>query len=435
MKKNVVPFLCALILLMSITSCAKKREALETSFQPDFTVAENALTGSMAAVEGGYIVALDTHAFYIDGETLSSTFFCPNPSCGHRRSGEEKYDCLAEAAGRAIGALQYYDGELCFKSGNIEWEKEKLYSKGHPTPYELYGVKLDGTGLHILQDLWTIEGDPWPDEDTGSNYSYPFAILGDDIMFCPRSHMVCVGKLGGKVEDAKVLFSYDAGNPKIDGASAHWALWVDSGCFYYCGVNYPNAVREGRPSFLVYRYDPETENNTLVWRADEMTDTYSLNGFYIKDNVFYYHVAEHELENNETGVWKCDLETGKTVKLAEGNGAEYAEFDSDHIYMMHYDTFLMDVLDREAGDKIATLDFGGAVETGGRTVGSRGGPPWADIEYMGSDDKWLFVACHIRNYYGTGDFTAVLYAIAKDELAENNWREVVAFDSNDYLVR
>lgn len=437
-KKTALTLTLALLLLL--TACGSGRGNPEaTSFQPDFTEAEYS-SDSMVAAADGYYVRLGTHVLYVDKETLANTVFCADPACDHKykqNSRDRRMDsiCLAQWMGNF--GLQYYNGEILFKQWNIEWEVNRLYSVGNPTPDELYGVKTDGTGLHILQDLWTIESDPWPDQDVGSNFDYPFAILGDTVMFSPRSHMICVGKLGGDIEDATVLFSYDTGNPTIsDGMavniSAHWMIWVDGGYFYYCGVNFPDAVRQGFPSFLVYRYDPATEINELVWRADEMTDTYTLNGFYIKDGMFYYHITEHDLEHNETGVWRCDLATGETVKLSGAGGADYAEFDSDYIYLLGYYAKTITVLDRETGQTVAELDLAEAFETDGREMENWDGDLWPNYEWLGADDKWLFVECDMKNYNEPDNSVEVLYAIAKDELAENSWREAAVFDRDDY---
>ena len=410
-----------LALALLLTSCGEAAHG--TSFQPDFTHAEYT-SNAMLAAEGGYYMTFNSHTFYLEGETLESTIFCADPACEHKFGSNGGNICLSRIISHM--GLQCYNGEIIFKELRLDWDSPD------PEPFVLYGVKTDGTGLRIIQDLWNIETDPWPDTQIGSNYEYPFAIIDDTIMFCPRSHMVCVGKLGGKIEDAKVLFSYNSGNPNINAASAHWMIWADGGYFYYCGVNYPDAVVTGRPSFLVYRYDPRTEENTLVWRADEMTDTYTLDGFYIKDGIFNYHIAEHEIEHNESGVWSCDLSTGETVKLSEGTGAQYGEFDTDFIYLLHYDTLTIDVLNRSTGDDVAELDLGAAAEAQGYEVTPWSGGVWPSFEWLGADERWLFISCGIGNYREPGNYADILWAIAKDEFGDNNFRKTIIYDMEDY---
>ncbi|MDE6588798.1 MAG: hypothetical protein K2K53_00335, partial [Oscillospiraceae bacterium] len=212
------------------------------------------------------------------------------------------------------------------------------------------------------------------------------------------------------------LFTYDERDTCINAHIAHWDIWVDGGYFYYCGLNYPDGVKTGRAAQLLYRYDPVTEENTLVWRCDEHSNAYWIDGWYLRNGIFYYYINERQYEDAEPGVYRCDLATGKTTKITGCVAGDEADFDSEYIYLMDYHTNIITVLSLETGEEIAALDFGAGVEASGFALDHYDG--WFPrYGIVGADDKWLFVMCETKENYA-------LYAIEKDHFSDNAWRMV-----------
>lgn len=408
MKRMIAGVLAGLMLLLS--GCGAEKNELTSEFQPDFTVSFYN-NGSMVATENGYFADVRDNLFYIDKETMESIYFCTDPTCGH--TYKDNHDCLSMRVGTAMGAIQYYNGEIYFKGHNDRNEAANLIRV-------LQSVKTDATGLRDIQQLFNQKTDRWPEVYGGNNFEYSFAILGDDIMFCSRSSIVKVGKLGEGVEDAKELFTYNTAGPLINGSEAHWTIWVDGGYFYYCGLNYPNGVMTGRAAELLYRYDPVTEKNTLVWRCDEHSDAYWTDGWYLRDGIFYYYIAKRQYEDVEAGIWKCDLATMETSKISDCAAGNKAEFDSEYIYLMDYYTNVITVLSLKTGEEIAALDFGAAVETDGFTLYKYGGGGFPQYGVVGADDTWLFVECETYE-------NNALYAIKKDCFADNLWKMLAEY--------
>lgn len=417
MKKIFAGILAGLTLLLS--GCGAEKNELTSDFQPDFT-ANFYHYGSMIATEEGYFAKMGTQVYYIDAETMKSTIFCADPTCDHHKideDGSSNRDCLATYVGLAMGAIQYYNGEIYFK--DVDQSNPDL---GNNLIVTLQSVKTDATDLRDIQQLYNQKADRWPEVYGGSNFEYSFAILGDYIMFCPRSSVVKVGKLGEGVEEAKELFTYDTAGPRINGSEAHWTIWVDGGYFYYCGLNYPDGVITGRAAELLYRYDPVTEENTLVWRCDEHSDAYWTDGWYLRDGIFYYYISERQYEDVEAGLYRCDLETLETVKLSDCasfgcNSA--AEFDSGYAYIMEYVSNTITVLSLETGEVTAVLDLNAAVEADGMTILPDYGTSFKSFGILGADEKWLFAQCETNECYA-------LYAIEKDRFADNAWMMIAA---------
>lgn len=417
MKKIICGALAGLMLLLS--GCGSEKNKLPSGFQPDFTVSSY-IYGSMAATEDGYFANMGWHGYYIDGETLEVTIFCADPACNHAINEDNTWnlDCMAQRLSCALGAIQYYDGELYFKRGDYS-NPDRGY-----LILTLQAIRSDASGLRDVQQLYNGKLDRWP-EIASSNFGYSFAILRDYIMFCPRPFVVKVGKLGEPIEDAKELFTYDTASTYFNGSEAHWDIWVDGGYFYYCGLNYSDGVKTGRPTQLLYRYDPVTEENTLVWRCDEHSNAYWADGWYLRDGIFYYYISERQYEDVEAGVYRCNLATMETTKITGCAAGDEADFDSEYIYLMDYDANIITVLSLETGEEIAALDFGAGVEASGFT-------PYdyliieAFPEYgvVGADDKWLFVMCRTQEGY------KALYAIGKDHFADNEWKLIIV-DSHD----
>lgn len=411
MKKIMCGGLAGLMLLLS--GCGADKNELTSEFQPDFTVSSY-LYGSMVAAEDGYFADLGWHAYYIDGETLEATIFCADPTCDHasNEDGSWNQNCMAQMAASSYDALQYYNGEICFKGFDFNNPDEGYHID------TLKAIKTDATGMRDIQQLYNGKLDPWLGYSVSVCPRYSFAILGDYVMFCSRSFVVRAGKLGDALEDTRELFTYDEAQPLINGREAYWNIWVDGGYFYYCGLNYPDGVKTGRAAQLLYRYDPVTEENTLVWRCDEHSNAYWTDGWYLRDGIFYYYISERQYEDVEPGVYRCDLATMKTTKITGCAAGNEADFDSEYIYLMDYDANIITVLSLETGEEIAELDIGAAVEASGFTLNDYNGS-FPHYGVVGADDKWLFVKCETAE-------NDALYAIGKDDFADNTWKLVTA---------
>lgn len=420
MKKIITGILAGLMLLLS--GCGAEKNGLTSGFQPDFTVSYYN-DSSMVATEDGYFVDIFDTVYYIDAETMEAAVFCADPACGHGDGS----GCLALRVGeRALGAIQYYNGEIYFK--DFDYNDYIIDT--------LHSVKTDATDLRDIQQLFNQKTDRWPENSGGSNFKYSFAILGDYIMFCPRSFIVKVGKLGEPVEDAKELFTYDSVETWINGREAHWDIWVDGGYFYYCGLNYPDGSKTGRAAQLLYRYDPVTEENTLAWRCDEHSAAYWTNGWYLRDGIFYYYINERQYEDAEPGLYRCALKTMETVKLSDcAFFNSEAEFDSQYAYIMEHDSSqaidpvpagctynAITVLSLETGEEIARLDLDAGVEASGFTIFKEHTTSFRSYGIVGADETWLFVQCGIQE----GQGGRALYAIEKERFAENAWQLIVA---------
>lgn len=416
MKKITALALAGLMLLLS--GCGAKAGP-ESGFQPDFTVS-NFIYGSMVATEDGYFVELFNRVYYVEAETMDYILFCADPSCDHHKyNGEaDNLDCLARYVGGGLGAIQYYDGELYFTRYDDG-------SSGYMVD-TIMAVKSDTTGLRDVQERFNQKTDRWPANIGGSHFDYAYAILGDAIMFCPRAFMVKVGKLGDSIENAKELFTYDKLEPRFNGTELHWDIWVDGGYFYYCGVNYPDGVIKGQPSQLLYRYDLATEENALIWRSDEQAGAASVDGWYLRDGVFYYYINEQPYGNAESGLYRCDLETMETVKLSNcsgfgGNSA--AEFDSEYAYIMEYDFNAITVLSLTDGRETVRLDLNAAAFSDGVTIKPDYGSFFRAFCVAGADETWLFVI--LKGYDSDDGFHYMLYGIEKEHFAKNEWRLII----------
>lgn len=411
MRKRILALAVALALC---TAGCSGGQRVEGGFQPDFTTGLGARV-EMAAAEDGYFAAIDHEvAFYVEKSTLDYTVFCADPTCQHR-SGS----CLAKRIGGAVYATQVYDGELYFMGGEYNVDI-------------LQAVKTDGTGLRDVRTLFDRSKDRWPDAQPGSHFQYAYAILDGQIVFCPRSSVVCVSGIDEPIEDATVLFSYNSAHPRtIDGFEAHWDVWVDGGCFYYCGLNYPGGEMKGSASWLLYRYDPKTEENALVWRSDEMAGTHAINGWYLKDGVFYYYVVPQPYEEVETGLFRCDLDTGETVRLSDCQKGTWAEYDSQYIYLIDYDAEAITVLSLETGAEVTVLDLEAALRADGLDL-QHGDGFYEDFSIPGADETYLFVYCDSVEDSETGHTFHPLYAVEKERFPEGVWHQVILYNWHDF---
>lgn len=416
MRKQVLAL--ALALLLFTAGCSGSEQSTAGGFQPDFTTGLRTWV-EMAAVEDGYFVVIRDVAFYVEKSTLDYTVFCADPTCQHR-SGS----CLARRIGTNMFAIQVYDGEI-YSVDASTYIPERGWIE------TLQAVKIDGTGLRDVRTFFDQSKDRWPDAQSGSHFQYAFAILNDQIAFCPRSSVVCVSGIDDPLEDAKVLFTYNTPRPTmIDGSEAHWDLWVDGGCFYYCGLNHPGGEMKGAASWLLYRYNPETEENTLVWRSDEQAGTHEINGWYLKDGVFYYYVIPQPYEEVETGVFRCDLATGETVRLSDCQAGTWAEYDSQYIYLIDYDAEAITVLSLETGDEVTTLDLKAALAADGLVL-EHGDGFYKDISIPGADETYLFVHCNV-DAQEASDPTFVLYAAEKASFPDGVWHQVIPYHWYDF---
>ena len=418
MRKRIAALTALAAALALFTAGCSGGQEPKGGFQPDFTTGLRTWV-EMAVVEDGYFaVLMNDLAFYVDKSTLDYTVFCADPTCQHRFG-----NCLARRIGAAVYAIQVYDGELYF----VNWDSET----GSGWDDILQAVKTDGTGLRDVRTFFDQSKDRWPDEQPGSHFQYPYAILNGQIVFCPRSSVVCVSGIDEPIEDARVLFTYNTHRPTmIDGSEAHWDVWVDEGCFYYCGLNYPGGEMKGAASWLLYRYDPKTEENTLIWRSDEMAGTHELNGWYLKDGVFYYYVVPQPYEEVETGLFKCDLSTGETVRLSDCQKGTWAEYDSQYIYLIDYDAGAITVLSLETGAEVTVLDLTAALAADGLDL-QHGDGFYPDVSIPGADETYLFVKCNVEDSE-TGESRCALYAVEKERFPEGVWHQVILYNWHDF---
>ena len=393
-------FALAAALALCVAGCSGGASP-KGGFQPDFTTGLRTWV-EMAAVEDGYFAVIRGVAFYVEKSTLDYTVFCADPTCRHQTGS-----CLARRIGGSVYATQVYDGELYFMGGEYNVDI-------------LQAVKTDGTGLRDVRTLFDRSKDRWPDAQPGSHFQYAYAILDGQIVFCPRSSVVCVSGIDEPIEDARVLFTYNTPRPTmIDGSEAHWDLWVD----------YPGGEMKGSASWLLYRYDPKTEENALIWRSDEMAGTHAINGWYLKDGVFYYYVVPQPYEEVETGLFRCDLDTGETVRLSDCQSGDWAEYDSQYIYLIDYDAEAITVLSLETGAEVTVLDLEAALRADGLDL-EHGDGFYKDVSIPGADETYLFVHCNVEDP-GTGA-TYALYAVEKERFPEGVWHQVILYNWYDF---
>lgn len=342
------------LMLLCLTACSNTKHALadNTTYTVETTTI-NSMTDMFRSADGYLISYGGGYLFFVDADTLETVLACNDPACGHNSP-----DCGAWESAE----LQCYGDQLFYiESGT----RSDMVS-----PISLYRRNLGGGSVKEIMSLMD-NYDPERNEYNAylSNMGRWYICFGDHILYVYQDRDVYYNTLGGSLEDAVCILSYDGPSAKLvstdtsDGliwsvseVGSVWNLWRDgddiyiegtlpteqSSQYYMQASDYSEeldgllitAEAEQTWKQCIYKLNLETLTAEQVWTCPNETDVgfwetanVSVNGWYISDGILYYFLSGN-------GVWKTELQTGETAKLLDApNLYGSACFDEDYVYV------------------------------------------------------------------------------------------------------
>lgn len=423
MYKKVCLMLCILLLITIIGGCGKSNE-VEVSmgeFQKNMHGGDFAGSIRMCSSDKAYHIVVENTLYYVDKASMKAIISCAKPECTHM-GDDFKSGCNA-----SLGLyFCYYSKKLYYF--DLDY-KTGLFS--------LNSADLDGTNRKAIQALVTTK--------TGSTRlsKIPFAIHKGKSIFqsaegdFPRGANVYVGTLGTDAKKSKQLLEYETfyatkGATYSTDPIEVWDMWADGDYFYYVGE-----TKKEDNSFkqVVYRYDPQSEENRIIWETPEPEETgewsdsgVRTNGWYITGGVFYYFLSGN-------GVWKCDLDTGineQVVAVTDEMQRGTAAFDDEYIYINNgnensqipFEDRAIYVYDYQ-GKYIGSISCG-AMYTVSKYLGAykKTDKPlsWEWTGIIGADKENVFIV-----YTGDGENYGIkkVFSIRKENIASNKYEQII----------
>ena len=312
--KRIFAFVISLILIASMVGCEKYGFDTQSPLLPthahDDTNTSSDFQKNMhqsttdylcfaCEAENGIYFQLDAYVYYLEKATSKVTILCAKPECEHNDK-----TCNARLSARS---LWFYNGKLYFFNGN------KIIENGQVVDYgdRIYSIDPDGTNRQAVQDLEFV-----PSGDAlAAGQKEP--ILHRGITYFTYSGVLYALPLGGNIEDAQAIWGEEIKNDGThigDVNRLTYKLWAD-GDFVYFMVNLPQEV--GTYKDTLFSYDTNTKEVTQIWQTPDAGDVgewittgVSVSQWYVMDGNIYFYLSGGDF-------WRCDLETGETLKLAD----------------------------------------------------------------------------------------------------------------------
>lgn len=268
--------------------------------------------------DGYFFCYAGMNVYYLDKASGESTILCAKPECSHTDE-----TCNAYTNGNF---LTYYDGKLYWSHHDYIQENGGVVNKGE----RLHCMNLDGTNHTVVQDLDFVPGG-----DTSNFITEPM-IHRNIVYFCYSGRLYAVS-LGDDIQNAVLLYGEeiaDDGSHIVSENELYYELWADGDLTYFMAKNVKQ--KNGTYKDILYSYDPQDNEVKEIWQVpDESTvgawDTtgVSVSSWYVSGGYIYFYLCGNNL-------WYTELNTGKTVKLADVHlRSGEAVFSTDYIAVMN----------------------------------------------------------------------------------------------------
>ena len=249
---------------------------------------------SLAETEAGYYFVSYGMLYFIDRDTQKVSLVCAKPDCDHMQDNV----CNARLNGTALHGGE----EISYVRDIFENTVERKTVRA---------VEPDGTAQREVQEL-----------KANNSIGYERTIYHRGYVYYISEGVLYRVKYGGAKDSAEVLWTpantgedQVQGNYTLVGAySVQYALWAEEDTLYFM-VNLPR--EDGTTRDTLFACDLQDLSVQQVWEtpsADEVgaweTTGVSASQWYISDGTIYFYLAGN-------GLWKTDLSTGKTEKLAD----------------------------------------------------------------------------------------------------------------------
>ena len=240
----------------------------------------------MCETDVGIYFQKDAYLYYVDKTSKKAAALCAKPDCSHS-------DTSCNARLNTAG-MWFTGGKLhCVTSAG-----EKV----------VLSLKPDGTGRRTVQELKFSLG--------ASPASYTAPIYHRGYVYYVYNDVLYAVPLGGGADDARAIWGQGAGG---DGHSEtrddlNLTLWADGDSVYFmANMEQP----DGSFKDTLFAYDTLKGQVRQVWATPDgaQVGTWNKTGvspsqWYVLDGSLYFFLAGN-------GLWRSDLDSGETVKLAD----------------------------------------------------------------------------------------------------------------------
>lgn len=249
---------------------------------------------SLTETDAGYYFVSYGMLYFIDRDTQKVSLVCAKPDCDHMQDNV----CNARLNGTAL-----HGGEkISYVRDIFENTVERKTVRA---------VEPDGTAQREVQEL-----------KANNSTGYERTIYHRGYVYYISEGVLYRVKYGGAKDSAEVLWTPEntgedqvQGNYTIVGAySVQYALWAEEDTLYFM-VNLPR--EDGTTRDTLFACDLRDLSVQQVWAVPEEsevglweTTNVSVSQWYISDGTIYFYLAGN-------GLWKTDLSSGKTEKLAD----------------------------------------------------------------------------------------------------------------------
>ncbi len=313
-KKPLAAVLAALLTL-SLAGCGKDGgldipagQTVSEDFQRNTHQSVSPVIDTMCETEAGiYFMGPHSRAYYLDKAAKRAVILCGKPECDHQD----------DTCGADLGAyaMWFYENRLYFTNADYVHEDGVMENGGYVNYGErVYSVGPDGTGRRVEQDLEFVP--------SGDKVNAASPILHRGVVYFSYNGDLYALPLGGDIEDAEKLWSQELpevetdghGIPVVGARSLSYDLWADGDTLYFMTALEQS---DGTWRDTLFACDLNTREISEVWRTPDAAEagTWDTAGaaptqWYILDGVLYFYLSGN-------GLWRTDLASGETVKLAD----------------------------------------------------------------------------------------------------------------------